>query len=96
MTKTVASTFGTFSEEELKVLKNGLKELSDVMTMMESQKEVFKDIIDSVYSELKIPKKIIRKMALTYHKKNYNEVVAEQEEFELLYEGIVYEVSDGN
>lgn len=91
MSKTVASTFGTFTEEELTVLKKGLSELSDVMTMMESQKEVFKDIINSVYDELKIPKKIIRKMAVTYHKKNYNEVLAEQEEFELLYEGITSE-----
>lgn len=88
MTKTVASTFGTFTDEELQTLKKGLKELSDVMTMMESQREVMKDIINSVYDELKIPKKIIRKMAVTYHKKNYSEVVAEQEEFELLYEGI--------
>lgn len=88
MSKTVASTFGNFTDEELNVLKKGLKELSDVMTMMESQREVLKDIINSVYDELKIPKKIIRKMAVTYHKKNYNEVVAEQEEFELLYEGI--------
>lgn len=88
MTKTVASTFGTFTDDELKVLKNGLKEMSDVMTMQEAQKEVLKDITNSIFEELKIPKKIIRKMAKTYHKKNYSEVVAEQEEFELLYEGI--------
>lgn len=93
MTKTVASTFGTFTDEELKVLKNGLREMSDVMTMQESQKEVLKDITNSIFDELKIPKKIIRKMAKTYHKKNYNEVVAEQEEFELLYEGIVAETT---
>jgi hypothetical protein len=89
MTKTVASTFGTFTNQELDTLKKGRRELSDVMTMMDSQREVLKDIINSVHDELKIPKKIIRKMAKTYYKKNYNEVVAEQEEFELLYEGIV-------
>jgi hypothetical protein len=93
MSKTVASTFGTFTQQELDVLKKGLKELSDVMSMMDSQREVLKDIINSVHDELKIPKKIIRKMGVTYHKKNYNEVVAEQEEFELLYEGIVQENS---
>jgi hypothetical protein len=93
MTKTVASTFGTFTEEELRVLKTGMKELSDVMTMQEAQRDTLKEIINSVHEELKIPKKIIRKMAKTYHKKNYNEVVAEQEEFELLYEGIVTENS---
>lgn len=91
MTKTVASTFGTFTDEELKILKNGMKELSDVMTMQEAQRDTLKEIINSVHEELKIPKKIIRKMAKTYHKKNFSEVVAEQEEFELLYEGIISE-----
>lgn len=93
MTKTVASTFGTFTDAELAILKKGLKELSDVMTMQEAQRDTLKEIINSVYDELKIPKKIIRKMAKTYHKSNYSEVVAEQEEFELLYEGIISENS---
>jgi hypothetical protein len=91
---TVASTFGTFTNEELKVLKNGMKELSDVFTMQESQREVVKDILNSLHEELKIPKKIIRKMAKVYHKANYSEVLAEQEEFELLYSGIIEENSD--
>lgn len=94
MSKTVASTFGTFTEEELKILKNGMKELSDVFTMQESQREVVKEIINSVYEELKIPKKIIRKLAKTYHKSNFSEVVADNEEFELLYEGVVENKND--
>lgn len=91
---TVASTFGTFTNEELKILKNGMRELSDVFTMQESQREVVRDILNSLHEELKIPKKIIRKMAKTYHKSNYSEVLAEQEEFELLYSGIIEESSD--
>ena len=91
---TVASTFGTFTNEELKVLKNGMRELSDVFTMQESQREVVRDILNSLHEELKIPKKIIRKMAKTYHKSNYSEVLAEQEEFELLYSGIIDQSSD--
>lgn len=91
---TVASTFGTFTKEELKILKNGMRELSDVFTMQESQREVVRDILNSLHEELKIPKKIIRKMAKTYHKSNYSEVLAEQEEFELLYSGIIEESSD--
>ena len=89
MSNAVVSSFGTFTDEELNTLKNALREYSDVMTMMESQKEVMKDIINSLYDELKIPKKIIRKMAVVYHKKNFSEVTAENEEFELLYEGVL-------
>lgn len=88
MSKTVISTFGTFTDEELNTLKKGLREYSDVLTMMESQREVIKEIINALYDELKIPKKLIRKMGVTYHKKNFSEVSAENEEFELLYEGI--------
>jgi len=86
---TVASTFGTFTNEELKVLKNGMKELSDVFTMQESQREVVKEITERVHEELKIPKRLIKKMAKTYHKSNFSEISAENQEFELLYEGIV-------
>lgn len=88
MSKSVASTFGTFDEKELQYLKSKLREMSDILTMMDSQREVLKELILAVHEELKIPKKIIKKMGVTYHKKNFNEVVAEQEDFELLYEGI--------
>jgi len=89
MSKTVVSAFGTFTNEELNILKKGIREYSDVLTMMESQKELMKDIIGNLYEELKIPKKLIRKMAVTYHKKNFSEVTAENEEFEALYEGVI-------
>lgn len=94
MTTVVSSTFGTLTEEQLRILKNGMKEMSDVFTMQESQREVIKDILGNLHEELKIPKKLIRKMAKTYHKRNFEEVVAEQEEFELLYEGIVAKSKD--
>jgi hypothetical protein len=94
MTTVVSSTFGTLTEEQLRILKNGMKEMSDVFTMQESQREVIKDILGNLHEELKIPKKLIRKMAKTYHKRNFEEVVAEQEEFELLYEGIVTKSKD--
>lgn len=93
MTKTVASTFGTFTDEELKRLRKGLSEISDVMTMKEAQNDTMKEIVDHLFEELKIPKSLIRKMAQTYHKRNFNEVVAEQEEFQLIYEGIVSDIN---
>jgi len=91
MSKTVVSNFGTFTDKEIDILKKGIKEMSDVFTMQESQKEILKDIINNMYEELKIPKRMIRKMAKTYHDRNYSEVVAENEEFSLLYEGVIEE-----
>lgn len=89
MTKTVASTFGTFDEEQLNTLKKGLSELSDVYTMQESQKEVVKEIVNHLKEELKLPKKMITKLARTYHKRNFEETSHENQEFELLYESLV-------
>lgn len=89
MSTTVVSTFGTFTNQELDVLKKGIKELADVMEMQASQREVAKDIIDNVHEELKIPKKLIRMLAKTYFKRNYGEVMAEQEEFSLLFTGMI-------
>lgn len=88
MTTTVVSAFGTFSPEELKKLKDGLRELSDVMTMKQAQNDTMKAIIDELNKELNIPKHLVRKMAKVYWKANFSEIVAENQEFELLFEGI--------
>lgn len=88
---TVASTFGTFTEKELSLLKSSLRELSDVYTMIEAEKDTEKGIIDRANEELSIPKSLIRRLAKTYHKKNYSSVSIENEEFALLYEGVVGE-----
>jgi hypothetical protein len=89
MTKTVISSFGTFDEKQLDALKKGIKELSDVFEMQAAQRDTAKEILDHLHEELKIPKKIIRKIAKTYHNRDYNKVVFEQEEFSLLFEGVV-------
>jgi hypothetical protein len=88
MSKTVVSTFGTFSDKELETLKKGIKEMSDIFTMQEAQRDALKEAINHIYEELKIPKRIIRKVAKTYHMRNYSEVVVENEEFALFYEGV--------
>lgn len=89
MSKTVVSNFGTFTDKELETLKKGVKELSDVYTMQEAQRETAKSIIDELYEELKLPKKLIRKISKVFHKQNFSQVVAENQEFELFVEGIV-------
>jgi hypothetical protein len=38
--------------------------------------------------ECKIPKKLGRKLGKTYHKRNYEEEVAEQNDFQTIYENV--------
>lgn len=88
-TKTIASSFGNLTDKEIEKIKNSLKECSTVFTLMEAQRDTLKNIINDLHEEVKIPKKIIRMLAQTYHKQNFSEVVAEQEEFELIFDGVV-------
>lgn len=87
-TKTVQTLFGTFDNDQLKQLKGAIDEMESVMHKMDSQKQELKDILDATYDALKVPKKVIRKMAKVQYKQSFQEEIAEQKEFEALFEGI--------
>ena len=48
----------------------------------------WKDILTAAHDSLKVPKKILRKMARVQYKQNFETEVAESKEFEALFEGI--------
>jgi endonuclease V-like protein UPF0215 family len=85
---TIQTLFGTFNEVELQTLKDAIDEMIIVMEKQESQRLAMKDILDATFDTLKIPKKIIRKLAKVQYKQTFQEEVAEQGEFESLFEGI--------
>lgn len=91
MSKTIVSAFGTLDENQISTLKKGLSEISDVMTMMDASKDTIKEIYKHLHEELSIPKGILRKMAVTYHKRNFDQVSSENSEFESLYESVIIE-----
>lgn len=92
MTKSVVTNFGTFNDNQLKLLKDSIKNLSDIYTMMDAQKDAAKEVINNVFEELSIPKSLVRKIAKAYYKANFDSVVSENEEFETLYNEAVKEV----
>jgi len=69
-------------------LLNAMKEMSDSMTRVESEKDLQKEIIDEVSDKVEVPKKYIRKMATIYHKQNLTEVKTEMDDVEALYEAV--------
>lgn len=71
-----------------KKIKDAFQEISDSLTRMAAERDLIKDIIKDLSEEFEIPKKQLNKAARTYHKQNFSTVVAEQEEFEILYETI--------
>jgi hypothetical protein len=65
-----------------------LQEISNSLTRVESERDLIKEILQKMQDECEIPKKLGRKLARTYHKRNYEEEVAEQSDFQTIYENV--------
>lgn len=76
------------SDEAKKKITGAMNEMSASMLRGEAEKELQKNIINDLFDELKIPKKVLSKMARVYHKQNFAEEKATHEEFEELYHSI--------
>jgi hypothetical protein len=65
-----------------------LNEISNSLTRIEAERDLIKEILERMQEEFEIPKKLSRKLAKTYHKKNYEQEVADQEDFNNVYESV--------
>jgi hypothetical protein len=87
MTK-VNTLFGSFDETQLKKLKGYVDEVVLHMNRNKTNNEAIKDIVDAANDELKVPKKIVKRMAKTQFKQSFETDVAESKEFEALFESM--------
>lgn len=85
---TIQTLFGTFNDEQLKQLKGAITEINEYQDSIKIKQNQIKEIIDVTYDNLKIPKKLIKRMAKVYLNQSLQEEVAEFKEFEALFEGI--------
>lgn len=76
------------SPADRKAIKDALQEISNSLTRMEAERDLIKDILQTVQDNQSIPKKYVRKLAKIYHKQNFSEVQQEQDEVETLYETV--------
>lgn len=72
-------------EDLLKVLR----ECADSMTRIKAEKDFMKEAVSDVCKKLDVPKRLVNRMVKVYHKQNYDEEVAVQDQFEILYETVV-------
>jgi len=77
------------TDEEQEELMDVIRICSDSMTRQAAEKDLVKETINKVSKELGIQKQIISKMVKVYFKRNYDEEVAIQEQFETLYTSVV-------
>jgi len=76
-----------------KAIKKCLEEISNSMTRTEGERDFIKEAINKICEEYTINKKTFRKMARTFHKRNFSREVQDNEEFENMYETITGETS---
>lgn len=70
-------------------LKKVLDDVSNMMTMMESERTAINEAIGEASKNFNIDKKVLRKIARTYHKQNFNDEVANNETFVEVYEQLM-------
>lgn len=88
MSITIHTLYGTFDEKQLKELKSAINEIDVEMTKIDDLNAYITDICDVTHQNLGIPKKIVKKLAVSKHKQNLAQAVAEHNELESLFEAI--------
>ena len=79
-----------------KAIKKCMDELSASMARTEGERDFIKEAINNICEEYEMSKKTFRKLAKVYHKQNFSKEVAENEEFETMYEQLTGETSLGD
>ena len=74
--------------EQKKDLQGAIGEISNSMIRTEAERDLIREIVKEQSDTLQIPKKVISKIAKTYHKQNLAQEVADHEDFVELYEKI--------
>lgn len=75
------------SDNKPKVL-SCLQEISNSLTRVEAERDLIKEVLQRLQDEFEIPKKLGRKLARVYHKRNFEEEVATQNDFVEIYEKV--------
>lgn len=76
------------SPEQKKELQDAVREISASMTRTEAERDLIREIVKDQSAKHSIPKKIISKIAKTYHKQNLTQEIADHEEFVELYDSV--------
>lgn len=85
-------TLPTSPEDKLKLL-DALKDISTSMTRMEAERDLLKNIKKEICDDLQLNRKVLNKLARTYHKGNFSEEVEMHKDFESLYETVTKKAS---
>lgn len=77
------------SPADRKRIRDAMSEISGSMTRVDAEKDFQKEAISELHDQFKISKRILSKMARTYHKQNFHSEQQNNDEFETLYTEVV-------
>lgn len=66
-------------------LKSAIIELNDSMTRISAENDLQKDVLNNVAEEIGLDKKLVKRLARTYYKSNFNVEAEENKYFEEFY-----------
>jgi len=76
------------AEADILAIQKVLKEVSDCMTRIDSEKDFIKDALSDLSKQYQIPKVMLNRVAKTFHNRNISEERAKTEDVFYLYDGI--------
>lgn len=77
-----------FSPQQKAAIKGCLQEVSNSFTRIEAERDNIKSIVQRMADEFEMNKRISRKLARIYHKRNIEEERAEQQEISDTYDEV--------
>ena len=79
-----------------KAIKKVMDELSASMSRIDGERDFIKEAIGNCCEQYEMNKKTFRRLAKVYHKQNFSREVADNEEFETMYEQLTGETTLGD
>ena len=77
-----------YTPADLQEIKNRVTEISNSWTRVSAEQDLVKEIFTDLKEDFEIPPKMAKKLARAYHKRNVQEVIAEDTEFAETYDKV--------
>lgn len=82
------------TDGQKKQVLDAMKEMDASLTRIASERELQKEVINTLCEDLGVDKKLFRKLAKAYHKSDFRDEVQFNEEFENSYRAVVKEIDE--
>lgn len=82
-------SINALNQVERKRLKDAINEMHDSFVRASAERDLQKDILSKVETDLNVDKKLVRRMAKTYHKSTFNQDVERDKLFEEFYDVVI-------